>query len=60
MLPEDEKQKRETALVDRQLGVSDDTLLTQLGYNPDLEQKKKQANTEQLADNLLNAFDKGE
>lgn len=59
MLPEDAKQERETALIDRQLGVSDDTLLTKLGYNPDLEQKKKQANTEQLASELLGAFDSG-
>lgn len=59
MLPADEKQKRETALVDRQLGVSDDTLLTQLGYNPDLEREKAARDTEQLGQELLTAFDRG-
>lgn len=57
MLPKDEKQQRETALVDQQLGVSKDTLLTQLGYNPDLEREKRAQDTEQLGEQLLTAFD---
>lgn len=60
MLPKDGTQERQNALVDQQLGVSNDTLLTQLGYNPDMEQKKKQLNTEQLASGLLSAFDNGQ
>jgi len=60
MLPEDEKQKRETALVDRELGVSDATLLTQLGDNADLEKEKKARDAEALGSNLLKAFDQGE
>jgi hypothetical protein len=57
MLPKDEKQQRETALVDQRLGVSKDTLLTQLGYNPDLEREKSAKDTEQLGEQLLTAFD---
>jgi len=41
MLPRDQKETRETALIDRQLGVSDDTLLMHLGYDPDLEREKE-------------------
>jgi hypothetical protein len=60
ILPKDEKQERETALVDKQLGVSDDTLLTQLGYDPETEKEKKQKDSATLASSLLGAFDKGE
>lgn len=60
VLPEDEKQKRETALVDKQLGVSDDTLLVQLGYNPDLEREKVIRQTDTLGQEILTAFDRGE
>lgn len=60
ILPEDEKQKRETALVDKQLGVSNDTLLMQLGYNPDLEREKVARQTDALGQEILTAFDRGE
>jgi hypothetical protein len=60
MLPKDQKETRETALIDGQLGVSDDTLLMQLGYDPDLEREKSALNTERLAGKLLRNFDSGE
>lgn len=59
MLPSDPKMIREMALLDQQLGVSDDTLLIKLGYNPDLEREKKKLNTEQMASTLLENFDDG-
>lgn len=59
MLPADEVQMRQTALMDQQLGVSDDTLLTRLGYDPELEKEKKAVQEEQLGDALLTAFDRG-
>lgn len=59
MLPVDAKEERETALIDQQLGVSEDTLLTQLGYDSDLERTKKQAESETLAGTLLENFDDG-
>ena len=60
MLPNDPKQMREVALMDRQLGVSDDSLLTQLGYDPELESKKREMNTSELGGKLLESFDDGE
>lgn len=58
-LPKDQKEARETALIDGQLGVSNDTLLMQLGYDPDLEREKHAKDTEQLANRLLENFDDG-
>lgn len=59
LLPTDPLQERQAALIDQQLGVSTDTLLMRLGYDPDLEREKSQKSTEQLGDQLLSAFDKG-
>jgi len=60
LLPSDPMQERQTALIDQQLGVSRDTILQKLGYDPDLELQKNQVSSEQLGENLLTAFDKGQ
>ncbi len=56
MLPTDEKEDAQTALIDKQIGASDDTLLRRRGYDPDVEREKnKEAEEEQL-----NAFAQGQ
>jgi hypothetical protein len=60
LLPSDPMQERQTALIDQQLGVSADTLLQKLGYDPALEQQKKSASGADLGEQLLTAFDKGQ
>jgi len=60
LLPFDPMQERQAALIDQQLGVSNDTLLQRLGYDPDLERQKREVSGDQLGDQLLPAFDRGE
>lgn len=50
---------RERALLDQQLGVSKDTLLEQLGYDPEVEAQKREAQGAELGEQLLTAFDRG-
>lgn len=59
MLPGDEKEKADTALVKRKLGVSEDTLMRELGYDPDQEREKSKQNQQDLGDQLLKQFDAG-
>ncbi len=59
-LPADELAERQTALIDQQLGASKDTLLQQLGYDPDIEREKREADMTDMADQMLTAFDRGE
>jgi hypothetical protein len=59
-LPGDELAKRQTALIDEQLGVSQDTLLQQLGYDPDVEREKREGSATTMAETMLRAFDAGE
>lgn len=40
LLPRDELQERQVAQVDKQLGVSEDSILSQLGYDPVAEREK--------------------
>jgi hypothetical protein len=60
ILPKDPLVERQAALIDKQLGVSNDTLQTKLGYDPDLERKKKATQVEELGEQLLGAFDRGD
>lgn len=60
MLPSDPMQERQAALLDKQLGVSDDTLMQQLGYDPDAERAKREASGPELGEQLLAAFDKNQ
>lgn len=58
LLPKDIMQERQAALLDQQLGVSQDTLLMQLGYNPDLERQKREMDSADMAEMMLTAFDR--
>ena len=60
LIPSDPLQERQAALIDQQLGVSRDTILQKLGYDPNLELQKNQVSSDQLGENLLTAFDKGQ
>lgn len=60
MLPGDPLLERQAAMIDRQLGASDDTLLTRLGFNPDVEREKRANAAGQLGESLLSNFDKGQ
>ena len=59
LLPGDPKAEAETALLQQQIGVSQDTLLERLGFDPELEREKRQAGDQQLGEKLLANFDKG-
>jgi hypothetical protein len=60
MLPSDPMQERQAALLDKQLGVSDDTLMQKFGYDPDDERAKREASGPTFGEQLLSAFDKGQ
>ncbi|MDE2105870.1 MAG: phage portal protein [Patescibacteria group bacterium] len=62
LIPGDEMALAQTALLYKQVGVSDDTLMTRLGFDPEMEKKltaEEQQNTQQLGDQLLGMFEKG-
>lgn len=54
-------EERQTLLLDKQLGVSEDTLLTKAGYDPDVERQKREEEltSVDMADQMLAAFDQG-
>lgn len=60
ILPSDPMQERQAALIDQQLGVSQDTLLQRLGYDPELERQKREASAAELGEQILTAFDRGQ
>lgn len=60
LLPSDPLQERQAAVIDQQLGVSTDTLLQRLGYDPDVEREKREAASADLGEGLLRNFDQGE
>jgi hypothetical protein len=59
IVPANEVEEREVAIMDEQLGASKDTLLTRLGYDADEEKEKRDAQGADMADQLLTAFDRG-
>jgi hypothetical protein len=60
LLPGDPKAAAETALLQQQLGVSRDTLLERLGFDPDLEREKRDAGATEMGNQLLTAFERGQ
>ena len=59
LLPRNSLAARNTALLDQQLGVSQDTVLQRLGFDPALEREKRAADSAALGEQMLAAFDKG-
>lgn len=60
LLPLDMRAEAETALLLQQIGVSQDTLLQRMGYDPDLERQKREATSEELGERILTALERGE
>lgn len=59
-LPQDEKLDAEAKLAKKQVGVSQDSLLRELGYNPGHEAEMRKSEETALGNNLLNAFEQGQ
>lgn len=59
LLPKDPVQQANAALALKQLGVSNDTLMQEAGYDPDVERDKNSQANESLAAKLLAGFDAG-
>lgn len=60
LLPTDLMVERQAALIDQQLGASEDTLLEKLGYDPDLEREKRRTNEAQAGARMLDDIEHGE
>ena len=59
ILPTDRKAEADTATALEAAGVSKDTVLTELGYDPSTEAEKRQAEGASVADLALQQFDQG-
>ena len=60
MLPQNQLEERQTAMIDMQLGASRDTLLQKLGYNPaDEATKRAQEQSETVGAQLLDLLQGG-
>lgn len=59
LLPKDMLETRQAAVIDQQLGVSQDTLLRRLGYDPEQEAEKRKNEAATVGAALLTAFDRG-
>ncbi|NOZ27974.1 MAG: phage portal protein [Chloroflexi bacterium] len=60
LLPKDVMAERQAALIDQQLGVSQDTILQRLGFDPELERQKRELSSADMAERMLEAFNRGE
>ncbi len=59
LLPNDAKEEAETLQIHDQLGVSTRTILTKLGYDPDLEDEQKQAEQQRMDEQMGRLLDSG-
>lgn len=59
-LPADKKEAAETAAVLQGVGVSQDTLMMELGYDPKNERQKSKLNARGMASALMDAFNRGD
>lgn len=59
-LPTDEMEERQVAIADQTLGVSNETLLERLGYDPATEMERQAAEAEARAERARRSFDRGE
>lgn len=63
ILPEDEQTKAATAETLKRIGVSTDTLLTSLGYDPETERERRQEEVDvetEIGTRMLTAFERGQ
>lgn len=60
LLPANRLEELQAALLEKQIGVSEDTLLRGLGRDPDAEREKRESDSADMAEQMLGAFDRGE
>ncbi len=60
LLPKNALEERQVLLLDKQLGASNDSLLTKAGYDAEQEREKSSADEDQLGEQLLTSFDRGQ
>lgn len=60
LLPKNRLEELQAAIVAQQVGVSQDTTLQELGYDPEDQRKKRKADAATMADTMLGAFDRGD
>jgi hypothetical protein len=58
-LPADEKEQAEIAVMKKQIGYSDDTLITQTGGNPETERSQRTRQATEYGTGIVRAFDSG-
>jgi hypothetical protein len=59
ILPKNRKEEADTAIALNEVGVSQETVLTELGYDPAAEAEKRDAETERAADLAARTFNRG-
>ncbi|GIK73817.1 MAG: hypothetical protein BroJett021_28050 [Chloroflexota bacterium] len=59
LLPSNRLETLQAAVLESQIGVSQDTTLRNLGYDPDIEREKREMDGGMLGEQLLTAFDRG-
>jgi hypothetical protein len=59
-LPADEKEQAEVAVLKKQIGFSNDTLIRQLGGDPDKERTQRAADAEETANNMMDQLARGD
>ncbi len=60
LVPSDIQGAAQTAVIWQQVGVSQDTILQRLGFDPDLERQKREVSSAQFGEQLLTAFERGQ
>ncbi len=58
-LPADEKEQAEVALLKKQVGFSNDTLISELGGDPETERTQRKADAEEVQAEFMNQLDRG-
>jgi len=56
----DDAELAKTAVLWQQLGVSEDTILRRLGFDPEVEREKRELNSQSLGEHILTAFERGQ
>jgi hypothetical protein len=58
-LPADEKEQAEVAVLKKQIGFSNDTLISGMGGDPEKERTQRKADAKETAENFMNELDRG-
>lgn len=60
LLPVNKLENLQAATLEKQVGVSEDTILRELGFDADLEREKRQLDSTDMAEQMLGAFERGQ